>query len=407
MKKMFAAALLAASALSFGIDAEAKSLEDILKDKGVITEEDYKEATKKSDLAYYKPGRGISVQSRDGNYLAHIGGRLQARYTFLDEDLGQDESSFSIRRMKVWLRGHIVTPKLTYKYQQNKNETEDAYAAYEFIDAFELQIGQAKAPQGAQELTSSGKQLFVDRSLANDTFNLGRDIGLTAQGHFADHLVEYMVGIYNGNGPDQGNPNNQHMVAGRIDINPLGRFKKDEAGWPEDKPLLNIGASYAMETMKANDMGEIDSDNDLLDKALNIDGRDAAFFTANFGNELDWDVWTLNVLAKWMGATFAAEYYSMNAEPQIGSDWDADGYYVQAGYQIIPKTLELAARHTEIDSTDANASARFDKSETQFGVNYYLSKHYAKIQADYTAVSDDLVDDNDDNIVRLQAQVIF
>ncbi|MHB1400286.1 MAG: porin [Trichloromonadaceae bacterium] len=407
MKRMLTMALLAVTVTAAAAQAEAKSLEEILKDKGVITEEDYRAAIKNNDLAYYKPGRGITVESRDGKYTAHIGGRLQSRYTFLSADQGEDESTFTIRRMKLWLQGNVFSKNLSYKYQQNLNETEDAYLAYKFAEAFALQIGQAKAPQGRQELTSSGSQLFVDRSLANDTFNLGRDIGLTAEGQFMDHLVEYMAGIYNGNGPNQGNPNTEHMLAARLDVNPLGAFKMDEAGWPETKPLLNMGASYAMQTMKSEDMGEIDNDNDLLDKALDIDGTSAANFTAAFGNELDWSLWTANLHAKWMGASFGAEYYALNAEPAVGADWDADGYYVQAGYQILPQTLELALRYSKIDSTDVNAFEKFDRSEVQAGINYYFSKHNAKIQADYTTVSDDLATGNDDNILRVQAQLIF
>lgn len=408
MKRMLTIALLAATVTAGAAGkADAKSLEEILKDKGVITEADYQSATKNNDLAYYKPGRGITVESRDGKFTSHIGGRLQARYTFLNEDLGQNESSFTIRRMKIWLQGNVFSKNLSYKYQQNLNETEDAYLAYKFDDAFALQVGQAKAPQGRQELTSSGSQLFVDRSLANDTFNLGRDIGLTAEGQFMDHLVEYMAGIYNGNGPNQANPNTQHMLAARLDINPLGAFKMDEAGWPEDKPLLNIGTSYAMQTMKEDDMGEIDSDNDLLDKALDIDNTSAANFTTAFGNELDWSVWTANLHAKWMGASFGGEYYMLNAEPAVGADWDADGYYVQAGYQILPQTLELALRYSKIESTDTNAFEKFDRSEVQAGINYYFSKHNAKIQADYTTANDDLSANNDDSIFRVQAQLIF
>lgn len=407
MKRLFTTALLAAAVTATALQAEAKSLEEILKEKGVITEADYAEAIKTNDLAYYKPGRGITVESRDGNYTAHIGGRLQARYTFLDEELGQNESSFTIRRMKLWLQGHVFSKNLSYKYQQNLNDTEDAYLAYQFHPAFSLQLGQAKAPQGRQELTSSGSQLFIDRSLANDTFNLGRDIGLTAEGQFMDHRIEYMAGIYNGNGPNQGNPNSQHMLAGRIDFNPLGAFKMDEAGWSEKQPLLNLGASYATQTMKADDMGEIDGDNDVLDKALDIDGTSAANFTTAFGRELDWNIWTANLHAKWLGASFGAEYYKLNAEPQLGSDWDADGYYVQAGYQILPQTLELALRYSKIESTDSNAFEKFDRSEVQGGINYYFAKHNAKLQADYTSVSDDLSPNNDDNILRVQAQLIF
>lgn len=411
MKKMLSAAVLAFTAWGLAPPAEAKTLEEILREKGVITEEDYKEATKKSDVASYQPGKGITLSTRDGKTTAQVGGRLQARYTFQDADAGEDTSNFSIRRMRLWLQGNVFSKDLFYKFQSDfgsgDGELLDAYAGYEFADPFALTLGQYKPPQSRQELTSSGSQLFVDRSLANETFNLGRDIGLTASGQFADHRVEYMVGVFNGNGPNQGNAGNEHMIAGRIDVNPLGAFKMDEAGWPEEKPLLNIGASYAREKMTASDAGEINGDNDVLDKALDIDGIGEAAFAAAFGDELEWNVYTANLHLKWLGATLGAEYYRLNAEPDAGSDWDADGYYVQAGYQVIPKTLEVAARYSAIESKDDNAFEKFDKSETQFGVNYYFARHNAKLQADYTVVNDDLNDNRDDNLFRLQAQVIF
>ncbi len=414
MKIMLAISLCASFIFGIGCTADARSLEEILKEKGVITEEDYKEAIKKNDLAYYEPGKGITVQSRDGKYKAQVGGRLQARYTFEDFDQGgaDDSSNFTIRRMKVWLQGNVFSKNLKYKWQHNfgggNQVLEDAYVSYTFLEPLALTLGQYKPPQGRQELTSSGSQLFVDRSLANETFNLGYDIGTMASGQFADHLVEYSVGVFNGNGVNKSNRGNDHMVSGRIDFNPLGQFKMDEAAWAEEKLLLNIGASYAWEKMTAADAGgNIDTANDVLDVALNLDGLNAATFAAAFGDELEWDVWTANLHAKWLGAAFAAEYYSLNAEPDFGSDWDADGYYVQAGYQVIPKTLELAVRYSEIESTDTGAAVQFDKSETQFGINYYLAKHNAKLQADYTTVGDDLNDNRDDNIFRLQAQVIF
>jgi hypothetical protein len=153
-----------------------------------------------------------------------------------------------------------------------------------------------------------------------------------------------------------------------------------------------------------------------MDKAHNLDqarytttstNDGKANFITDYGKDLTWLLWTANVNATWMGATFAAEYYNLNADPDTTDDWDADGYYVQAGYQVIPKTLEVAARYSEVESDDANASAKFDKSETQFGVNYYFAKHAAKLQADYTMVEDDLGVDKDDDIFRLQAQFYY
>ena len=412
MKRFMTTALMAAATFGLCSNVQAKTLEEILKDKGVITEEDYKEATKHSDLTTYQPGKGITVQTEDGRYKAQVGGRLQARYENLDDDGAEDtESNFRIRRMKFWLQGNVFSKNLTYKWQQNfgggDSVLEDAYFKYKVADPFSLSIGQFKPAQGRQELTSSGSQLFVDRSLANETFNLGYDLGLQASGQFMDKRLEYRLGVFNGNGPNQSNPDDNHMLAGRLDINPFGAFKMDEPSFNEKKVLVNIGASFATETMSGNDMGEIDGSNDTLDKALNIDSIDDTAFTTAFGEELDWTLYTLNLHAKYSGLTFGSEYFTLNADPKVGADWDADGYYIQAGYQILPKQLEVAARYSAIESTDAAAYTKFEKNETTLGVNYYFDKHNLKVQADYSMIEDDRSANSDENLFRLQAQVIF
>ena len=50
------------------------------------------------------------------------------------------------------------------------------------------------------------------------------------------------------------------------------------------------------------------------------------------------------------------------------------------------------------------AACSFDQSETQFGVNYYFSKHGFKRQSDITLVKNELAANKDDVIFRLQAQ---
>jgi len=414
MKGVLSVPILALAVMAMVSTAQAKSIEEILKEKGVITAEEYQEAVKQKSLASYRPGQGITVESADGNYKAQIGGYAQLiyRYTDFDSQAKDDTSDFDIRRFKLVMQGNLFTKNFGYKFQGDISSgfvTEDAYLNYKLGAPLTVQVGQFKPPQSRQELTGAGKQLFPERSLANDTFNLGRDQGVQAAGSFAEKLVEYRLGVFNGNGPNKSNPDNRHMVTGRLDLNPLGEVKMDEAGWPSDKPLVNVGGSFAWNKVGANDVGSgFDRDNDVMDVALGLDSfTTPAAFTAVYGSDLAWLLWTANLNATWMGATFAAEYFDLNADPDLGDDWDADGYYVQAGYQVIPKKLELAARYSEIKSDDANASALFDKSETQFGVNYYFDKHNLKLQTDYTMVEDDLVDNNDDNIFRLQGQFYF
>jgi phosphate-selective porin len=411
-KQIFVLAVMLAASVGFAASGEAKSLEEILKEKGVITAEEYKEATKQKPAAYV-PGKGFTAATADGKYKLQIGGygQLIYRYTDFDSRAADDRSDFDIRRFKLVLKGNVVSKNFGYKFSGDISSgfrTEDVFINYKFGAPLTVQVGQFKPPQARQELTSAAKQLFPERSLANDTFNLGRDQGVQAAGSFADKLVEYRLGLFNGNGPNIGNPDNRHMVTGRLDLNPLGAYAMDEAGWGGDKPLVNVGGSFAWNKIGANDVGgKFSVDNDVMDVALGLDGFDANTFTAAYGSDLTWLLWTANVNAAWKGATFAAEYYDLNADPDLGGDWDADGYYVQAGYQVIPKTLELAVRYSEVESDDANASAKFDKSNTQFGVNYYFAKHNAKLQADYTMVEDDLAADKDDDIFRLQAQFYY
>jgi len=392
--------------------AQARSLEEILQEKGVITAEDYAEV-QKSQLVAYQPGKGLSAATADGNYKMRIGGygQLIYRYTDLDDQAKDDTSDFDIRRFKLQIQGNVVNKNFGYKFQgeiSNGFKTEDAFVNYTLGAPFKIQVGQFKPPQARQELTSAARQLFPERSLANDTFNLGRDQGVQASGSFVSKLIEYRLGLFNGNGPNVSNPDNRHMLAGRVDINPLGAVKMDEAGWPTDKPQLNIGSSFAWNKVGGNDVGsKFDRDNDVMDVALGLDGLDAATFNGTYGDELKWLLWTGNLNATWMGACFAAEYYHLNAEPDLGSDWDADGYYVQAGYQVLPKQLELAVRYATVKSDDDNASAQFDKSETQLGINYYFKGHDAKVQADYTMKSDDMADDKDDRVARLQLQFTY
>jgi hypothetical protein len=183
----------------------------------------------------------------------------------------------------------------------------------------------------------------------------------------------------------------------------------DEAGWTSDKPLVNVGGSFARNKIGANDVGKnFNPDNTVMGAALDLDNVTAPpNFTAAYGSDLTWLLWTANANARWMGATVAGEYYHLNANPDQGSDWDGDGYYLQAGYQIIPKTLELAARYSAIESTDAAASAKFDKVQKQFGVNYYFAQHNLKLQSDVTLVADNLAANKDDTIVRVQAQFYY
>ena len=128
VKKTLVAVTILAAAFTVQ-SAGAKTLEDVLKEKGVITEADYKEVTKSKPLDY-KLGKGFTFTSADEKFQLSIGGRLQARYSFLTGTRNlailpgtQDVSKWQIRRMKVWMGGYAYTKDLTYLLQIDATQT--------------------------------------------------------------------------------------------------------------------------------------------------------------------------------------------------------------------------------------------------------------------------------------------
>lgn len=71
--------------LLFGREAFAKTLEEVLKEKGVITEADFKEVTAARPVVY-QIGKGFTFISPDGKFQLSLGGRGQFQYQYLDKD---------------------------------------------------------------------------------------------------------------------------------------------------------------------------------------------------------------------------------------------------------------------------------------------------------------------------------
>jgi phosphate-selective porin OprO and OprP len=82
------------------------------------------------------------------------------------------------------------------------------------------------------------------------------------------------------------------------------------------------------------------------------------------------------------------------------------GFFVQAGYFIIPNNLEVAARYGYIDP-HRSASNNL-RSEVGGAVSYYFYKHNLKLQADVRNLHQQAAGGTtDDTQYRLQAQIIF
>lgn len=413
-KRVLTIALLVAA---FAVQsAGAKTLEDVLKEKGVITEEDYKEVTKSKPLDY-KLGKGFTFTSADEKFQLSLGGRMQFRYTFTDKDSDtiSDTSIWQTKRIKLYTSGYAYTKDLTYVFQADfvngskPTLLDDAYLNYRLIDAAQVRFGQFKTPFVRQEIISDGNLQFVDRSPVADAFKHGRDAGLMLHGKIADGLAYYYAGVFGGAG--QSNPRsatNDNLLVGRVVVNPLGDMGLTEAELDNSKPRLSIGASFLQNTLKKATASTYAESVDTGATSYFGKGWLGSSLSTKFPSTSE----KINITAagadaafKWMGLSIQGEYLAAQADGKSsGITQRAHGFYAQAGYCIIPKKLEIVGRYSYYDpDRDKNNDLQ---TEVAGGASYYFDKHNLKVQADVAKLYNQ-VGQADDVQYRLQAQITY
>lgn len=433
MKRIIAAATVLCALTLAGQDAlaKAKTLEEVLKEKGVITEEDYRAVTQNRPVSY-KLGEGFTFVSPDQRFKGAMGSQLQLRYTFVDKDLEANpgainQSEFRLRRIKLYFNGYAFSPDLTYKLVMNFAEQpsnlangskmlEETYMNYRFLDEAQLRFGQDKVPFARQELTSTALLQFVDRSIVTDAFKPSYDTGLKLHGKVVGGLVNYDLGVYGGVGQGNFRSTNNNSLGARLAFNPLGELKYSESDVEQsENPLFSVAASYFMDTVQAT-KGVFNETNNLpfagstgwFTRGISNGLAGSNPFSAVAAKEnIDFNTFQVDMAGKWRGASFQAEYFLAKAD---GKNSDktlrGHGFYAQAGYFLIPRHLELAARYSWLDpNRDATVSHQI--TEVQGAVSYYFNQHNLKIQGDVTDNHDQTRNRADDMTYRLQAQLLF
>ena len=138
----------------------------------------------------WKDGKTTISRSARAGHLQPHAGPLHRREPRGRAGERPDRSSFPIRRMQHQVRrlGLHQGPHLRAAVRTAPTPptcSQDANVNYDFTKGkklFMLKAGQYKVPFGRQQLTSSGNQQFVDRSVVSDTFARGRDIGVQLWG---------------------------------------------------------------------------------------------------------------------------------------------------------------------------------------------------------------------------------
>jgi hypothetical protein len=207
--------------------------------------------------------------------------------------------------------------------------------------------------------------------------------------------------MFNGNGRNiTVNDNDQYMFAGRLDLQPWKGKVAGEETW------VRFGG---------NALSSRDSSGTVLSPAgtlrVNSDGS-LSTFTAN--SRAERTGYGFDGSFHWGRFDLIGEYLSERYESRRSSvlgpafpTFQADGYYIQGTYFIVPKKLQL---FTKYESFNPGQVANDDISSITGGLNYYIHGDDVKILAHYIHTWSDFRENNpalgtdefDEFILRLQ-----
>jgi hypothetical protein len=310
----------------------------------------------------------------------------QVRYQLLEEDGKID--GFDIRRAYIDLKGNL-TPYFGYRLQSDfatSPKIVDAQIELKLYDFLNFTIGQQLIPFSLNNLTSNTKLELADRvqtvealaSRKNDILgdNNGRDIGITASGSLIKvndfNLIDYRFGVFNGNGINRTDVNEDKDVIGRLVLQPIKNFKIGGS--------FNYGFTPDSATFYSGNSAIKDKDK-VAAKYFGIRNR--------FGAELSYD----------------HTLFNLHGEYITGKDGSIakGGYYIQAAGNILPGKLQIAGRYDSYDKDldkDDNISTNYTA-----GINVFFSPNIT-LQIAYT-IRDEEGEKIKNNFTSFQLQTSF
>lgn len=308
-----------------------------------------------------------------------IGGFVQAQAEALDQGdrrFTSGNDRFYLRRARINVAGKFLEDfnfRLELEFAGSLGETTsmraqltDGYINWNRHDFAQVRVGQFKSPYGYEQLAYDPGLFTIERTLVNDRLTLSRQIGVQVAGDGFDKRVSYATGVFNGTGVNtNANDNDDFLWAGRASGIPWRR---------------KIGGQPAQWSTGVNSFATKDAGLAAQPVEFGFDAtpataaRDNVFTGQRTGLGVDTQV-------KIGRFDFWAEYLRSRFEQSAGRTFEADGWYAQAAYFVVPARVQTVLKHDTFDpdrDTDGNATDTWT-----LGVNYFFKGDDLKVQLDY------------------------
>ncbi|MBI5468250.1 MAG: hypothetical protein HY891_03875 [Deltaproteobacteria bacterium] len=363
--------------------------------------------------------KGVTLASNESDLNIRI--RLQPRFDYGDLVKSKDgksyetESDLYLRRVRLEMGGSLLAKTIKYNLTLSADKWEQtghtgavsvlySYVTWEADDALNLTVGKAKLPYSRVSLTSSSKQLLIERPVSTEAAKkvFGKtdpyyQPKLAAHGKLLEGIVAYEVAV--ADGWQNGEAVQSTPARTVFKSNPLyvGRVELSPPGWAEkSKSDAHLGSGQHL-TLGVN--------------AANQSGIEYSVATNEFSEKRT--LWGVDLSGHYKGLTAQFEYnnWKIDSDDPAVADVKPKGWYAQAGYFIDGLNIEPVARY-EVYDQDSNSGEKKEK-DTTVGINWYGKGHSFKVGANWvhtkydTNASGKLADDDKKDIYQLQAQMYF
>lgn len=353
--------LAAASLIAIPVVSEAKTLDELLVEKGVVAGSSGEAVEGKVS---YDGGTRLSFGT---DFDMKVNLRIQTLYSYNDYDKSEatdrdDTGGFNVKRVRAEFAGNLLNKEFSYKITNDfasdggGSEMKDAYLQWNWNEAAQWRMGQYKQPFSRQENVSSAKLQFVDRSKVSDEFSPSRQRGTMIHGGVGG-AGHYYAGVFNGFSDGEG------INAGPTDNNYSGvaQFTYDigDYGSRDMEGDVNGTKGFAMTFGGAFMYGQGEQE-DLGGDADHYD------FNVDMGMRVS-------------GFSLQSEFYHATLDVDGADDKLNDmGAYIQAGYFFVPNKWEVATRFGWF-SPDEDGSDIDDEQEYNVALGYYIKGHSLKL----------------------------
>lgn len=380
-----------------------QDLIDRLKEKGILTEEEYREFTLRAKEEERRRAKSLQagwdgrpfIRTQDGTNEIKFGTRIQEDFRIYEKNDRDLDSGFKLRRAYLEVEGKLLKDWLFSFIADFGNDQSRVLYAHMDYTAFpwlNFRVGQDKEPFGMEELTSDKWLDLIERSMVTRATTPEYNRGIMLYGKVLDEKLGYQLGYYNsGNSSVAGAVGGQD-VAGRIEAKP---FLKTNTPIEDLQLGFNFTAgnedSYRMKPVRDPSL------RDVLPR-IEADGS-----RHRLGGDI---VWTKGP------GSFKGEYiYTKTGRENGLSDIEVSGFYVGGTYLVtgekkrhskgvIPKknfdprnrgwgALEIAARYGQMYVDDDGGKGMaiapgegFDMADNiisnkvdaiEIGLNWYLN----------------------------------